>query len=259
MWWSLIRKELREIAPYAIVGAILYLLAVAQTIFSVIPLDNPMMMDLSGCPSYPFSIRYSNTTGLGSIKSCVLSGIAFVKSLILFGNQFSSPFTSGIMYFLYVMSLLYAVAIGLRQTLGEEYHKTYPLLLHLPSRGLTPFVCKILVGIGVYLISTLLMIFVLAWYSAIPGRYPFLFEWSMVWPLISIPIIGVVLYLSIFLTGLRQARWYGTRFLPVVICYLVCNSLLNMSSISFTLLVSLLLILILMAAIVNEVAQRDYR
>ena len=94
MWWSLIRKELREIAPYAIMGGILYLFAVMQTVYSIIPLDNPFMLDLGGGITYPFCVEYSNITSMGFPQSCLLWWIYFFKSLILLGNQYASPFLS---------------------------------------------------------------------------------------------------------------------------------------------------------------------
>ena len=63
-----------------------------------------------------------------------------------------------------------------------------------------------------------------AW-AAVPGHHASPFEWSMTGPAWRLTILMPLLYLGAFLSGLRPARWFGTRLLPLVASVL-CLALL---------------------------------
>jgi hypothetical protein len=133
-------------------------------------------------------------------------------------NQIGTPFQERVFPPFIVVSGLFAVVLGLRQSAWEEWRGTYQFLLHRPVRRETIFLTKLATGGGVYLACTGTPLLLYALWATTLGRRAAPFEWAMTgfaWRLwFTMPLI----YLGAFLTGLRPARWYGTRLLPLVAC-----------------------------------------
>ncbi len=116
--------------------------------------------------------------------------------------------------FCYV-SIALAVALGLRQTAFESRGGTWLFLLHRPASMRHVLAAKLAVGGGLYLICGLVPILSYAAWAALPGKHASPFFWWMTtdawkaWDLI------VIVYLGAFLAGMRPARWFGTRLLPL--------------------------------------------
>lgn len=123
------------------------------------------------------------------------------------GGEFTMFFTS--------ISVLFAIALGFRQSAWESARGTYLFLLHRPLRREAIFLLKLGVGFCVFLICVSMPILLYAAWAATPGRHSSPFVWSMTesaWQLaLEIPL----LYLGAFLSGLRPGRWFGTRLLPL--------------------------------------------
>ena len=109
-----------------------------------------------------------------------------------------------------------AVALGLRQTLLESIFGTYPFLLHRPARRRQLIGTKLLVGLGLYLVFSVVPIVIYACWAATPGTHAGPFEWSMTLPAWKAWLAMTMLYLAAFQVGIRPARWLGTRLLPGV-------------------------------------------
>jgi hypothetical protein len=109
-----------------------------------------------------------------------------------------------------------ALALGFRQSAWEAQAGTYQFLLHRPIGRSTLFLTKLATGIAAFLVCTALPVLLYAWWAATPGHHPSPFAWSMTWPAWQLCIVLPLLYLGAFLSGLRPARWYGTRLLPLV-------------------------------------------
>ncbi len=116
----------------------------------------------------------------------------------------------------YVAALL-AVALGFHQTLGETVHGTYLLLFHLPVSRRRLMWIKLAAGLAVYAACTMPPVLLFAIWAATPGTHASPFEWSMTWPVWRILLSMTMLYLAAFLCGLRPARWFGSRLLPLVV------------------------------------------
>ena len=116
----------------------------------------------------------------------------------------------------YVAALL-AVALGFHQTLGETVHGTYLLLFHLPVSRRRLVWIKLAAGLAVYAACTMPPVLLFAIWAATPGTHASPFEWSMTWPVWRILLSMTMLYLAAFLCGLRPARWFGSRLLPLVV------------------------------------------
>jgi hypothetical protein len=113
------------------------------------------------------------------------------------------------------VSVALAVALGLRQTAVESGRGTWLFLLHRPAGMRRVFLAKFAVGGGLYLLSGLIAILAYAAWAGLPGKHASPFFWWMTanawiaWGVITI------IYLAAFLAGIRPARWFGTRLLPL--------------------------------------------
>jgi hypothetical protein len=127
------------------------------------------------------------------------------------------PFTGQeFLAFFTVVSAVFAVALGFRQTAWESSKGTFLFLLHRPLSRDAIFLTKLAVGAGVLLACAGLPIVLYAWWASVPGHHPSPFEWSMTEPAWRMALLMPLLYLGAFLSGLWPARWFGTRLLPLV-------------------------------------------
>jgi len=108
-----------------------------------------------------------------------------------------------------------AIALGFRQSAWEPSQGTALYLLHLPLHRHTIFLTILSSGIGLQLVCTLLPILIYATWAAVPGTHPAPFEWSMTGPALHIWLLMPLVYLGAFAAGIRRARWFGSRLLPL--------------------------------------------
>jgi len=158
-----------------------------------------------------------------------------------------------------VVAVCLAAALGLRQTVGESARGKFLFLLHRPASRHRLICVKLLVGGGLYLVCSAVPIMIYAWWAATPGTHASPFEWSMTFPIWKVWLAILILYLGAFLTGLRPARWHGTRLFPLVATGGVAFAL------SFSpwwgivgLLVVALLVVLLVAQILFVARTRDF-
>jgi ABC-type transport system involved in multi-copper enzyme maturation permease subunit len=116
---------------------------------------------------------------------------------------------------LFFIGAALAIALGFRQSAWEPFQGTALYLLHLPLTRRTIFLTKLLTGIGLLLLCTLFPIVVYASWAAMPGTHPGPFEWSMTEPAIRVWLLMPLVYLGAFASGIRPARWFGSRLLPL--------------------------------------------
>jgi len=76
-------------------------------------------------------------------------------------------------------------------------------------------VTKLVTGIGLLLVCTLLPILLYATWAAMPGTHPGPFEWMMTGPALRAWLLMPLVYLGAFASGIRPARWFGSRLLPL--------------------------------------------
>ena len=106
---------------------------------------------------------------------------------------------------------------------------------------------------------TLLPILIYAAWAAAPGTHPGPFEWSMTMPALEVWLLMPLVYLGAFASGIRPARWFGSRLLPLVSVAVPAVVLLNLPHwwlIAFPLL--LLVAAMLVSDILWEVETRDF-
>ncbi len=83
-------------------------------------------------------------------------------------------------------------------------------------------------GIGLLLLCSLVPILIYAAWAATPGTHAGPFEWTMTGSAFQTWLILPLFYLGAFASGIRPARWFGSRLLPLfavplpaVLCYVV--------------------------------------
>jgi hypothetical protein len=112
-------------------------------------------------------------------------------------------------------SALSGLLIGRAQIVQENRGDRWGFLAHRPVRRSTLFFAKALAGTLLYLVATgVPLAFVTAWMAA-PGHRPVPWDSSMALPGVADMLCGLVYYFAAMLVGMREARWYGSRFLPL--------------------------------------------
>jgi ABC-type transport system involved in multi-copper enzyme maturation permease subunit len=180
---AIVRKELRETRAFAALALGLYLLYVIKLTGHLSPLLTRLLGWAPGMNAEP-------------------PHVPFV------GDQFlaMSLFIGGAL----------AIALGFRQSAWEPSQGTALYLLHLPLARRTIFATKLVTGIGLLLVCTLLPILLYATWAAAPGTHPGPFEWTMTGPALRVWLLMPLAYLGAFASGIRPARWFGSRLLPLV-------------------------------------------
>jgi hypothetical protein len=113
------------------------------------------------------------------------------------------------------VSVMFAVALGFRQSAWESARGTFLFLLHRPVSRRAVLLTKLAVGVGILFFCASLPIVLYSWWAAVPGHHPSPFAWSMTGPAWQQALLIPLMYLGAFLSGLRPARWFGTRLLPL--------------------------------------------
>jgi hypothetical protein len=160
---------------------------------------------------------------------------------------------------LFCIGAALAITLGFRQSAWEPSQGTAQYLLHLPLSRRTIFVTKLTTGVSLLLGCTLLPIVIYAIWAAVPGTHAGPFEWSMTWPAFQVWLIMPLAYLGAFASGIRPARWFGSRLLPLVSAGLAGSILAGLTPwwpIALPLL--LLVAAVLVSDILWEVETRDF-
>jgi ABC-type transport system involved in multi-copper enzyme maturation permease subunit len=179
---ALVRKEVREIRAFAALALMLYL------------------------------VYLSNLTGTGGPLLKVLVG--FVPGMNVTPAEI--PFVEDNFHsMLFFIGAVLAITLGFRQSAWEPSQGTVQYLLHLPLSRRTIVLTKLLTGIGVVLACTVLPILIYATWAALPRTHPGPFEWMMTGDAFRIWVILPLVYLGAFASGIRPARWFGSRLLPL--------------------------------------------
>lgn len=127
------------------------------------------------------------------------------------------PFTSGgFMGAFTLISVVFAVALGFRQSVWESSRGTFLFLLHRPMRRDAIILTKLATGTAAFLVCSSVPIVLYGGWVATLGHHAGPFEWSMTKPAWTLALLMPLLYLGAFLSGLRPARWFGTRLLPLI-------------------------------------------
>ena len=180
---ALVRKELRETRAFAALSLVLYLVYVSKLMGKGGRLLTALLNNVPGMRGEPVDVP-------------------FVQDIFVVMLSF--------------IGIVLAIALGFRQSAWEPSQGTAPYLLHLPLTRRTIVMTKLLTGIGLLLGCTLLPILSYAIWAAMPGTHPGPFEWLMTGPAFRVWLLMPLVYLGAFASGIRPARWFGSRLLPVI-------------------------------------------
>jgi hypothetical protein len=180
---AIVRKELRETRLFATLAVGMYLIYVSR---------------LTGQWSRPLTTLF----GWISSLNVEVAEVPFVE------DSFLSIF--------FFIGVALAITLGFRQSAWEPSQGTALYLLHLPLERHTIFVTKLLTGIGLLLVCTLVPLVLYATWASLPGTHAGPFEWSMTGPAIHMWLLMPLAYLGAFASGIRPARWVGSRLLPLL-------------------------------------------
>ncbi len=174
-------------------------------------------------------------------------------------GTYGFPFVyDGLEFYLSVCIGGMATALGLKQTAWEERQGTFFFLLHRPvSRGRV-FESKLAVGVGWVVGLSTLFVLVYAWWASRPGSVAAPFEWSMTIPAWRQWVAMPLIYLGAFLSGIRPARWWGTRLAPLAAAILIAAIAVNLPWFWLALLLVVVSSVLFIAAIFFYVQVRDY-
>ncbi len=160
--------------------------------------------------------------------------------------------------FLAAIGSLLAVGLGLKQSAWESWQGTYIFLLHRPASRRAMFGTKLAVGAGLLLLVTGGMVLLYALWAARPGHHPSPFLWSMIigaWRVwLSLPL----LYLGAFLSGIRPARWFGSRLAPLAAAAILVPLAATVLQWWLGLVIVLLSAAVFVSSIGTYVDSRDY-
>jgi hypothetical protein len=145
----------------------------------------------------------------------LISLIGWIPGLKL--EQPDVPFVEdNFLSMLFYIGAALAIALGFRQSAWEPSQGTAPVLLHLPLSRQRIFLTKLATGLAIQLCCTLLPILIYAGWAATPGTHAGPFEWSMTGPAFRVWLLIPLAYLGAFASGIRPARWFGTRLFPLL-------------------------------------------
>jgi len=157
--------------------------------------------------------------GLAGLGLVALTAIGFSP----LGMVISSGRPSGTIPFLYdsfggtfaLAAGALAIALGLKQSLGDLVGDSQLFLLHRPVSRRAVYLTKIVVGLSLYLVLAGLAVAIYAIWAASSGTHASPFAWSMTVPVWMIWLSASLVYLGALLSGIRPAAWVGTRLMPL--------------------------------------------
>jgi ABC-type transport system involved in multi-copper enzyme maturation permease subunit len=117
---------------------------------------------------------------------------------------------------------LYGAILGWLQIRSESHRDLWAFLVHRPISRTRIFASKVGAGMLLYGLGAGLPLVVLVAVVRMPGNVAAPFEWAMVLPVLANFLGGIACYLGGMLTGLRQARWYASRGLPLAAAVASC-------------------------------------
>jgi len=109
-----------------------------------------------------------------------------------------------------------AAVLGLWQSVSESTRGTWPFLAHRPLSRRRMLATKMATGLALLLVATPIPIIIYGIWSATPGTHASPFRWSMTADAWLSWWAATAIYLAAFLSGLRPARWYASRLLPLI-------------------------------------------
>jgi len=122
---------------------------------------------------------------------------------------------------------IFGALLGWFQIHNERHRDLWAFLVHRPATRTQIFLGKLVGGLVLYVLVTGMPLAGLVLWAVVPGHVAAPFEWQMLSPIALFLLSGVIYYLAGMLTGLRQARWYGSRALGLGLAVLVSVEIMD--------------------------------
>ena len=106
---------------------------------------------------------------------------------------------------------IFGIVLGWLQIRAEKHPDLWAFLIHRPMTRTRILLGKTAAGLCLYALGAGLPLLGFIAYVRTPGHVAAPFEWAMTLPVAVAFLLGIVFYFAGMLTGLRQARWYGSR------------------------------------------------
>jgi hypothetical protein len=125
--------------------------------------------------------------------------------------------SSNVLGIIEVVCNIFGLVLGWFQVFSERNRDLWAFLIHRPLTRTQIFAAKAIAGLTIYFAAMGLPLLVLVVAESRPGQFASPFEWAMVLPLAGSFALGLVWYFGGLLIGLRQARWYASRGLVLIV------------------------------------------
>ncbi|MGI4789942.1 MAG: hypothetical protein ACRYFS_13960 [Janthinobacterium lividum] len=186
----------------------------------------------------------------------ILAGLALTLGLTYaWYHQFGQSeflnlgqFWSGENLVLTITMPLIGLALGLMQILPELRRDQWAFLVHRPASRTTLFWGKVLPGVCLYLLATVLPLLGLAAWAAQPSHIPAPFDFRFTLAGWASILSGLPFYFAGLLVAVRPARWYGSRALPIVAALIAPFAAVTLTLFWQAALVSVLVTVVLLCA-----------
>lgn len=170
---------------------------------------------------------------LGALALVVINYKLFLDltGSTIFGNYYDSgplyrwiEWGSEPVYTIGVAPLL-AVVLGFMQVIPELRRDQWAFLVHRPLTFATLFRYKATAGLLLYFLSMggmFLLLWALRWLTITRSTPELPFDGRFMLGGVADILVGVPCYFAGMLCAVRVTRWYGSRFIPLVGCGLLC-------------------------------------
>jgi hypothetical protein len=147
-----------------------------------------------------------------------LPGLAILLVFLLDKSEEPMPDVTDA-YFYCLIAVVFGAALGFVQVFFEASGDKRSILLHRPLRPSAIFLAKATAGVGLYLIALGIPFVALEIWYATPGKMPAPYNWRTSLPWLADILSGLVYYFAAMLVAQREARWYGSRCLPLAAAF----------------------------------------
>jgi hypothetical protein len=147
-----------------------------------------------------------------------------------------------------IMAAMAALIVGFMQFVRESRQDRFGFLVHRPVSRAQLFWSKVAAGIGLYALALLVPLGIAMAWASHPYNIPLPFSWAMGLPALSDVVAGIPLYFAGVLVARRsEARWIGSRLLPVAGPILAAIANFAMPEVAWGLLISVAATLVMIA------------
>jgi len=227
---ALLKKELRECLPWLLIAAIAFLVLGGLAL---------RLMIQSGAPfRYPYHFSPGSTVNRYLLRA--------------------SPLLSTTGVWLFFISIVLGLALGIRQFFIPHFSRTWGFTIHRSINKLTILCAKLFVAAIAFIISLGTVWLLIYWYASLPEILPFLPEPRLFiegWILIA---MGFTVYLGTALAGLSKARWYTTKVFPLAFVLVIIATTVSQWKLSTAFAVMIIGSLILLSQIIHTFLNREF-